>query len=62
MKIYDLLYIVMVNASLMGWVTSAKDTVSWVIASVIGVLTSFYMYWKYRDMRATAKQKEKDLK
>lgn len=62
MRLFEFIYLTLLSGSIIKWLLTAKDFATALTAITLGILTCIYMYYKGRDMRASAKIKEKKLK
>jgi hypothetical protein len=62
MKYFEPSYLFFLVVNIINWIINAKDFASGVAALVLAILTCIYMYHKGKDMRASAKLKEEELK
>ncbi len=60
MPLFKIIYLALLNATIIRWLLIAQDTASTLVALSIGVLTVIYMFYKMKnERRAYKKSKNK---
>jgi len=62
MKQIDYIFFVIQSTLVGTWIITAKDLVSWVLATALSLVTILYIYEKYQVQKLEKKKLQKELK
>jgi len=61
-KYFEPVYLIFLSASIVNWLISTKDLISFIAAIILSILTSYYMWWKAQEMKANYLIKKEELR